>query len=50
MTIKCTLKRACLGFWMPTGILFLIFPLLAEFSVLILVQLPLVAVEPDYTS
>jgi hypothetical protein len=35
MTMKCALKRACLEFWMPVGILFARFPLLVEFSVLI---------------
>ena len=35
MTMKCILKRACLEFWMLVGILFAIFPLLVEFSVLI---------------
>jgi hypothetical protein len=34
MTKKCALKRACLKFWMPVGILFARFPLLVEFSVL----------------
>jgi hypothetical protein len=35
MTMKCALKRACLEFWMPVGILFARFPLLVEFLVLI---------------
>jgi hypothetical protein len=33
--MKCTLKRTYLGFWMPRGILFVGFPLLVEFSILI---------------
>jgi hypothetical protein len=35
MITKCTFKRACLGFWMPVGILFARFPPLVEFLVLI---------------
>jgi hypothetical protein len=35
MTMKCALKRACLGFLMPRGILFVKFLLLVKFSVLI---------------
>jgi hypothetical protein len=35
MTMKCALKRACLVFWMLRGILFVRFPLLVEFLVLI---------------
>jgi hypothetical protein len=33
--MKCALKRACLEFWMPVGILFARFPLLVECLVLI---------------
>jgi hypothetical protein len=33
MNTKCALKMACLGFWMPVGILFDRFPPLIEFLV-----------------
>jgi hypothetical protein len=32
--MKCSLKRGCLGFLMPRGILFVRFPLLVKFLVL----------------
>ena len=35
MTMKCALKRAFLGFWMPRGILFVGFPLWSSFFLLI---------------
>jgi hypothetical protein len=33
--MKCSSKKACFGFWMPRGSLFVGFPLLVELSVLI---------------